>query len=188
MSAQPDHDSLVPAFAPVPVRARRDGWSAARQRAFIAALAETGCVVTAARGTGMDPRGAYRLAARPDGAAFAAAWDQAAILAARRLLAHAFEYATYGVTETVTNKDGEIVAERRRPSERVLLYLLGHLNTDRFRPKGAESRPLFRTATDDERARILMDDLAGSFADVADDVPLRLSGDAEDADDEDEGA
>lgn len=144
-------EPLVPAFAPVPVRARRDGWTADRQRQFIETLAETGCVVTAAREAGVSARSAYRLAARPDGAAFARAWDLALASASRRLAAIAFEYATEGMVETVTGKDGEVVAERRRPSERILLYLLGHLDPHRFgrfalmssmRP--ADDRPLRR--------------------------------------------
>lgn len=38
-----------PAFTPVPVRARRDGWTPARQFRFIAMLAETGSPARAAR-------------------------------------------------------------------------------------------------------------------------------------------
>jgi hypothetical protein len=34
----------IPDFAPVPRKYRFDGWTAERQRAFIAALAETGSV------------------------------------------------------------------------------------------------------------------------------------------------
>ncbi|MGZ8337478.1 MAG: hypothetical protein ACXWU1_12525, partial [Allosphingosinicella sp.] len=33
-----------PPFDPVPTRVRRDGWTPERQRAFLAALAETLCV------------------------------------------------------------------------------------------------------------------------------------------------
>ena len=127
-----DTEPLMPAFAPVPVKPRRDGWTAQRQRQFVEVLAETGCVVTASRETGMSARSAYRLAARPDAAAFAIAWDHALAIAARRLGAIAFEYATHGMVETVTDKDGEVVAERRRPSERVLLYLLAHLDPHRL--------------------------------------------------------
>ncbi|HEU0043331.1 hypothetical protein [Sphingomonas sp.] len=62
-------------FTPVPVRARRDGWTPQRQRDFIAALADVRCVVVAARLVGRSFQTAYRLRARADAVSFAAAWD-----------------------------------------------------------------------------------------------------------------
>jgi hypothetical protein len=46
------------AFTPVPVRARRDGWTMARQRRFVLALALTGSVTLAAASVGMKREGA----------------------------------------------------------------------------------------------------------------------------------
>jgi hypothetical protein len=66
------------AFAPVPVAARRDGWTAARQIGFIHRLAICGCVGTSARGVGMSRESAWRLRKRPGAESFAAAWDKAA--------------------------------------------------------------------------------------------------------------
>jgi hypothetical protein len=66
------------AFTPVPVQARRDGWTAARQTGFIHRLAICGDVGTSARGVGMSRESAWRLRARPGAAGFAAAWDRAA--------------------------------------------------------------------------------------------------------------
>lgn len=71
----------IPAFTPVPVRARRDGWTAERQRMFIATLADTGCVGRAALAAGMSRESAYRLRRRKGAESFTAAWDS--ILAAR---------------------------------------------------------------------------------------------------------
>ena len=71
----------APSFVPVPVRARRDGWTAERQVAFIAALARTGCIGKAARAAGMSRESAYRLRRRKGAESFAAAWDS--IFAAR---------------------------------------------------------------------------------------------------------
>ena len=56
-----------------PRRARRDGWGAARQRAFIAALAETRSVT---RAVGISRQSAYRLRGEPSGAGFAWEWDR----------------------------------------------------------------------------------------------------------------
>lgn len=66
------------AFTPVPMQARRDGWTAARQTGFIHRLAICGCVGTSARGVGMSRESAWRLRKRPGAGSFAAAWDEAA--------------------------------------------------------------------------------------------------------------
>lgn len=65
----------VPAFAPVPLRARADGWTPLRQAAFLAALALTQSVCAAARRVGMARETAYRLRRRAGARSFAAAWD-----------------------------------------------------------------------------------------------------------------
>lgn len=76
-----------PAVAPTPIcrfiptRARRDGWTIERQRAFIATLISVGCVRLAAAAAGMSRESAYRLRRRKGAESFAAAWDS--ILAAR---------------------------------------------------------------------------------------------------------
>ncbi|MFN3388890.1 MAG: hypothetical protein ACK40O_08145 [Allosphingosinicella sp.] len=74
-------DSASLAFSPVPARARRDGWTADRQRVFIEGLAQSGCVGKAAAAAGMSRESAYRLRRRAGAEGFAAAWD--ACLAAR---------------------------------------------------------------------------------------------------------
>jgi hypothetical protein len=65
------------AFTPVPLRARRDGWTAERQHAFIAALAETRCVAEACRSVGVSTQSAYALYRRPGAESFRAAFDSA---------------------------------------------------------------------------------------------------------------
>ena len=76
----------LPPFAPVPVRARRDGWDAVRQGQFIGWLAQTGSVSQAAARVGRSRESAYRLRRRADAAGFAAAWDAAlAIRAGNRI-------------------------------------------------------------------------------------------------------
>ena len=67
----------IPAFHPVPVGPRRDGWTAARQAALVGLIAETGSVIAACRRLGMGRESAYRLRARAGAAGFAAAWDAA---------------------------------------------------------------------------------------------------------------
>lgn len=67
----------VPAFVPVPVRARSDGWTPLRQAEFLGYLAETRSVTEAARRVNMARETAYRLRTKPGAESFAAAWDVA---------------------------------------------------------------------------------------------------------------
>lgn len=71
----------LPAFHPVPVRTRADGWTPLRQAEFIGVLAETGSVSAAAAFVGMARETAYRLRRRADAAEFARAWDVALVVA-----------------------------------------------------------------------------------------------------------
>jgi hypothetical protein len=67
----------VPAFYPVPVRTRRDGWTIERQADFLGLLAETGSVIGACESVGMSRKSVYRLRTLPGAESFAAAWDAA---------------------------------------------------------------------------------------------------------------
>jgi hypothetical protein len=78
-AAQPGDEILPPflRFTPVPVKARRDGWSAELQRRFVLALAGGASVDEAARGLGRTRQGAYRLRDKAGSESFARAWDAA---------------------------------------------------------------------------------------------------------------
>jgi hypothetical protein len=119
--------SVVP-FKPEPSR-KVGGWSAARQRLYIETLAETGSVHLAAKTAGLSARSAYALRVRSP--AFSAAWDAAQQLAVGRLSALAFDRAIHGRVEQVYHQ-GELVGERRVPSERLLMWLLARLDPHRF--------------------------------------------------------
>jgi hypothetical protein len=67
----------LPPFLPVPLRARRDGWTPDRQARFIALLAQTACVRKAAQLLGLTRESAYRLRKHPGAGSFRAAWDTA---------------------------------------------------------------------------------------------------------------
>ena len=140
-SAIPSPVPEIP-FDPVPVRHRRDGWTARKQRRFIEVLAETGIARVAAAAVGMSERSAHRLAIRPDAESFSHAWDAALVIAARRGVSTLFEYALDGMVETVW-RDGAIAWQRKRPSEKALFFLLSRLDPERF---GREAPPLERRA------------------------------------------
>jgi len=110
-------------------RKRLAGWSAERQRLFLCTLAETGSVHLAGAAARMSARSAYRLRTRSP--AFAAAWDTAQQLAVGRLSALAFDRAINGATHQVWQQ-GELVAEKRVPSDRLLMWLLARLDPRRF--------------------------------------------------------
>jgi len=110
-------------------RNRLAGWSAERQRLFLSNLAETGSVHLASAAARLSARSAYRLRARSP--AFAAAWDVADQLAVGRLSALAFDRAINGRTEQVW-QEGALVAEKRVPSDRLLMWLLARLDPRRF--------------------------------------------------------
>lgn len=110
-------------------RKRLAGWSADRQRIFLAALAETGSVHLASATARLSARSAYRLRTRSP--AFAAAWDAAEQLAVGRLSALAFDRAIHGRTEQIW-QEGVLVMEKRVPSDRLLMWLLARLDPRRF--------------------------------------------------------
>ena len=110
-------------------RKRLAGWSAERQRLYLINLAETGSVHLASAAARLTARSAYRLRARSP--AFAAAWDTADQLAVGRLSAIAFDRAINGRTEQVWH-EGVLVAEKRLPSDRLLMWLLARLDPRRF--------------------------------------------------------
>lgn len=77
MPRKPAHHTRrkPPYFHPVPVRARKDGWTIERQCRFLAQLYLTGSVTQAARAAGLSRKSAYALRERDDAASFAHAWD-----------------------------------------------------------------------------------------------------------------
>jgi hypothetical protein len=64
-------------FTPVRLRARVDGWTPERQRAYVAALARWGSGRLAAEHVGLTPQSAARLCRRPHAASFSAACQRA---------------------------------------------------------------------------------------------------------------
>jgi hypothetical protein len=122
----------APSFTPVPGRTRRDGWTAERQQAFIAALARTGGVGRAAAAAGMSRESAYRLRRREGAESFAAAWDS--ILAARPRGTSSPALAWHRLVKKAGGR-GAVVREPMIPAEREALGLaaLRLAESDRLR-------------------------------------------------------
>lgn len=128
--------SRIPAFTPVPVRARRDGWTPVRQAEFIGWLAETRCVKRAAARVGMSRESAYRLRRRTGAEGFCAAWD--AILGmplengkrapkAKVTLDALFHRIAHGTYRPVL-RDGRYAGTLHKPDNAALLSALGRLD------------------------------------------------------------
>lgn len=118
-------------FDPVPLRARRNGWTPKKQTAFIAALAESGCVDEACKRVGMHRSSAYELRTRRNAESFRAAWDAALDHAIQRLSDAAFSRALNGVSRPVFYK-GELVGERTYFDERLTMFLLRYRDPARY--------------------------------------------------------
>ncbi len=113
----------IPAFESVPVKFRHDGWTPARQKAFIGALADTGSVSRAARYVNMSPEGAYYLRRRAGAESFRRAWEAALDLGVQRLKDIAFERAIDGQLSPVFVA-GKLKGFRRIRNDRLLMFCL----------------------------------------------------------------
>jgi hypothetical protein len=120
-------DSDLLGFTPVPLRSRRDGWTAERQRAFVAHL-EAGMPSNhAARAVGMSKQTAHQLRRRPGAESFAAAWREA-VRRARLARAQARSVSTRAAIEGVpvpVDYRGRVVGTRMRYDDLQLARLLG---------------------------------------------------------------
>ena len=156
----------APEFTPAPTRNRHAGWTAERQRKFIDHLSLTGSVGESAALAGVTSRSAYMLRNRAGAESFARAWDAALQLAATRLAAIAFDRALHGRSERFY-RDGELVMERKMPSDYLLTWLLSRLDPLQF---GSPSAKSLAAATGDprERSRNALPDLTAALADITD--------------------
>lgn len=127
----------LPAFVPVPVRARRDGWDAVRQGQFLGWLAQTGCVAEAAARVGRSRESAYRLRARADAGSFAAAWDAVlairagkagSMIPARKVTPDDLPALAFDGPVRVRMFRGRFAGVSRTPSDTALLRLIAQCN------------------------------------------------------------
>ena len=110
-------------------RKRLAGWSAERQKLFLTALAETGQVHLAAAEARLSVRSAQALRVRSP--AFDKGWRVAEQMAVGRLSPLAFDRAINGRIEQVYHC-GDLVGERRVPSDKLLMWLLSRLDPKRY--------------------------------------------------------
>jgi len=150
-------------FDPAPTRKQNAGWTADKQRKFIEHLALTGSVGEAAAIAGVSSRSAYRLRNKAGAESFARAWDAALSLCATRLAAIAFDRALHGRSERFY-RDGELVMERKMPSDYLLTWLLSLLDPLQF---GSPTARALAAATGNPRelSRQSLPELVASLTD-----------------------
>ena len=107
---------------------RHDGWTSARQVAFLDTLAATGMVRHAAKAAGMSHEAAYNLRHRAGGAAFRIGWDAALLMARARLADTLMERAIEGQEELVVRDADAGTRTRHRHDNRMALSLLARLD------------------------------------------------------------
>lgn len=124
----------IPPFVPVPLRRRRDGWTAVRQGEFVGWLAETGSVSEAAARVGASRESVYQLRRREGAEHFAAAWEfalaagQGDIPAFPKLTGWALSEAAHRGLVTVRMRRGRYAGCSRRPSTSALLRVLAQFD------------------------------------------------------------
>jgi hypothetical protein len=120
---------IEPEIANLPsIHTRIDGWTVQRQADFIACLAESGSVRTAARVVCMHITSAYRCRARYP--AFAQAWDAARRVAYIRLQHEAIDRALNGTPKEI-GKDGKLIETGRVYNDKLLVKMLTILRDTR---------------------------------------------------------
>jgi hypothetical protein len=128
--------ALITAFAAVPrEKDRSNGWKPQVQRAFIAALAETGSVKAACARVGRSDNGAYQLRRHPEAHEFRAAWDAALDLGIRRLEDALTDRAIHGV-EVPVFCFGNLIAYRTVHNDRLGMFMLRNRLPERYAAGG----------------------------------------------------
>src|SRR4051812_48349810 len=153
-----------PEFEIAPTRKRHAGWTAERQRRFIEHLSLTGHVGEACALVGVASSSAYRLKHKLGAESFSRAWDAALRLSPTRPVAIGLDRALNGRVER-HYKNGELVMERRIPSDYLLTWFISRLDPLQFGSPGAKA---LAAASGDprEKARNELPGLMASFEDV----------------------
>ena len=124
------------AFEPIPRKLRvSSGWTEAKQRGFIAALAESGNVRVACEAVGMSYANVHKLRANPGAEDFNRAWDAALAHAVAQVRDVLIDQAINGVPEPIVY-GGAVVGERRRFNHRTMMWLLHHHMPATYAPHG----------------------------------------------------
>jgi hypothetical protein len=136
-----DPDDPLLGFKPVPHKAaRRNSIVPARQRAFIASLAECGIVTQAARSIGASMEALYKLRQKPGAEEFRAAWDAAIDRGVMRLEDCALARAIEGEERMVVS-GGKVMGYETRFNENLVMFFLRNRRGERYAPDWRALKP-----------------------------------------------
>jgi hypothetical protein len=121
-----DIDAKLPAAAYLRYANRADGWSAGRQAACLAHLADNGLIADAVRSVGMSVGGSYALRRTARGYAFNLGWEAALIIARRIVADNLMTAAIKGEESRWVREDG--VTTYTRQNTKLSLTLLDRVN------------------------------------------------------------
>jgi hypothetical protein len=121
-----DTDAKLPAAAYLRYKNRADGWSAGRQAACLAHLADNGIAADAVRSVGMSSQGSYALRRTARGYAFNLGWEAALIIARRIVVDDVMTAAIRGEQSRWVREDG--VTTYTRQNTKLSLTLLDRVN------------------------------------------------------------
>ena len=136
-----DPDDPLLGFKPVAhKRPRRNSITPARQRAFIASLAECGIVTQAARSIGASMEALYKLRNWPGAEEFRAAWDAAVDRGVMRLEDTALARAIEGEERMVVS-GGKVMGYETRHNDQLVMFFLRNRRGERYAPDWRSIRP-----------------------------------------------
>jgi hypothetical protein len=121
-----DTDVVLPAAAYLRYKQRADGWSAGRQAACLAHLADNGIAADAVRSVGMSMQGSYALRRTARGFAFNLGWEAALIIARRIVTDNLMTAAIRGEQSVWLREDGKTTYTRQ--NSKLSLTLLDRVN------------------------------------------------------------
>jgi hypothetical protein len=121
-----DAGAKLPAAAYLRYAQRADGWSAGRQAACLAHLADNGLIADAVRSVGMSVGGCYALRRTARGYAFNLGWEAALIIARRIVADNLMTAAIRGEESRWVREDG--VTTYTRQNTKLSLALLERVN------------------------------------------------------------
>ena len=136
-----DPDDPLLGFKPVPHKQpRRNSITPARQRAFIASLAECGIVTQAARSIGASMEALYKLRQWPGAEEFRAAWDMAIDRGVARLEDTALARAIEGEERMIVS-GGQCLGYETRFNEQLVMFFLRNRRGERYAPDWRALKP-----------------------------------------------
>jgi hypothetical protein len=121
-----DTDARLPAAAYLRYESRADGWSAGRQAACLAHLADNGMAADAVRSVGMSRSDSYALRRQARGYAFNLGWEAALIIARRIVADDLMTAAIRGEQSCWVREDGKTTYTKQ--NTKLSLTLLDRVN------------------------------------------------------------